>query len=521
MSTQVEIDKRLIAVNSASSLAAMLINIFVLVWLQQYLLRRISAEEYSLLPVVYAVMAFVPVVTTVMTGGIGRYVVEAYAKGNRERVSEIVSTMVPLLIGLAVFLGLLAAPFILNVDRILTIAPERVDEARLMLGILFLSLMVKLVLEPFSLGLYVKQRFVMINVITLIGEIVRVILLGVLLFGMGTKVLWVVVASVGAEQTSLAVRIFFSQRLVPALRMRWGGFKSSIARELVCFGGWIAIGKIALVIRQRADIIVLNKLATAVDVNCLYLGTIADNQIRNTIAHVTNPLSPPLVAMHAANDRSRLRNAYLRGCKYGMWASLFVATPLIVFREEVFQLYLADAYTQYAAAGTVTAISLLGLSIVATNQMIWRIAAAVGDIAPLKRRLVMVQLANLALTIYLVGVHQMGAIGAALSSLIMAIIAVPFLYFPEACRLTGLKRRDWIRRTVLPGYLPAMASALVLLPLQSIFRPHSWLALALSGAIGALVYLLCLLRFCLEQNEKRDAKRLFSQAMARLGLIKS
>jgi O-antigen/teichoic acid export membrane protein len=521
MSTRVEIDKRLMVVNSASSLAARLISVFILVWLQQYLLRRISPEEYSLLPVVYAVMAFVPLVTTVMTGGIGRYVVEAYANDDGERVSAIVTTMVPLLCGLALSIGMLAALFIWKVDWLLTIAPERVDEARLMLGILFLTLLVRLVLEPFSLGLYVKQRFVLINVITLVSEVVRLVLLCVLLFGLGTRVLWVVVASSAAEMTSIGALIFFSRLAAPELRLRRGGFRGAIARELVSFGGWTSLGQIARVIRQKADIIVLNKLATAVDVNCMYLGSLAYNQIRTMVGRVTVPIEPPLVAMYAANDTPRLRSAYLKGGKYVIWASLFVATPLIVFREEVFQLYLGGAYDTHVAAGAVTAIVLIGLSLASANEMVWKIARAAGDVGPLMRRLCTVQLANLGLTIYLVGVHRMGAIGAALSSLIMVIVSVPLLYFPEACRLTGLRWSDWIRRTILPGYQPAVVMGFTLHFLQSAFRPQSWATLASCGGVGALVYLFWLLRFCLEQSERRDAKRLLAQALSRVGLIKS
>jgi O-antigen/teichoic acid export membrane protein len=521
MTAGVEIDKRLIAINSASSLAARLISVLVLVWLQQYLLRRISPEEYSLLPLVYAVMAFVPLVTTVMTGGIGRYVVEAYANDDGDRVSAIVTTMVPLLTCLAVGVGLVAALFIWKVDRILTIAPELVAETQLMLVILFLSLMVQLVLGPFSLGLFVRQRFVVINAIALGGEIVRLAMLCFLLFGLGTRVLWVVVASAAAELAALAVTIIFSRRVVPELRWLRGGYSRAIAKELVSFGSWTSLGQVARVIRQKADIIVLNKLATAVDVNCMYLGSLAYNQIRTALGRVTAPLEPPIVAMYAAGDMLRLQRAYLKGGKYVVWTTLFVATPLIVFREEVFQLYLGEAYAAHVAAGAVTALVLLGLSLASANDMVWVIARAAGDVGPLMRRLCMVQLANLGLTIYLVGVHEMGAIGAAVSSLVMVAIAVPFLYLPEACRLTGLKKRDWIRQTIWPGYQPAVAAALALILLKLVFRPQSWLALGLCSAIGGVVYTLYLLRFCLDANEKRDARLVMHRILERVRLIKS
>lgn len=521
MTPRVEIDKRLIAINSASSLAARLISVFVLVWLQQYLLRRISPGEYSLLPLVYAIMAFVPLITTVMTGGIGRYVVEAYASDDSERVSAIVSTMVPLLAALAVCLGSLAAIFIWKVNSILTIETGRVDEARLMFSILFASLLVRLVLGPFSLGLFVKQRFVLVNVIALVSEVVRLGLLFVLLFGFGPRVLWVVVASAVSELASFGITLLLSRSLVPELQICRGGFSRQIAKELVSFGGWTSLGQIARVIRERADIIVLNKLSTAIEVNCMYLGSLAYNQIRTTMGRVTAPLDPPLVALYAANDNARLRDAYVRGGKYVMWASLLVATPLIVFRNEVFQLYLGEAYAEHVTAAVVTALLLLGLSLASANEMVWKIARAAGDVGPLMRRLCLVQLANLILTIYLVAVHRMGAVGAALSSMLMVAISVPLLYLPEACRLTGLQRRVWLRRTLVPGYLPAVVSGGALLVLQTVVEPESWTALLLCCAIGCLVYVVFLLGVCLERSERRDLRTLSSRAMVAVGLIKS
>jgi hypothetical protein len=71
---KVTISKRLVAINSASTVARHLVSITVLVWLQQYLIRRIPAEEYSLLSIVMAVIVFAPLLSTVLTGGISRYV---------------------------------------------------------------------------------------------------------------------------------------------------------------------------------------------------------------------------------------------------------------------------------------------------------------------------------------------------------------------------------------------------------------------------------------------------------------
>ena len=60
MADPVEIKKELVAKNSFSFLVTHILNITVLVWLHQYLLRRVGVEEYSLYAVIAAVIAYAP-----------------------------------------------------------------------------------------------------------------------------------------------------------------------------------------------------------------------------------------------------------------------------------------------------------------------------------------------------------------------------------------------------------------------------------------------------------------------------
>jgi hypothetical protein len=87
-----EISKRIVLINSASSVATQVLHFSVLVWLQQYLLRRISPEEYALYPVVMAVMVFSPLLTVFLTSGLGRFVVVAHARDERQ-VTQIVQPL--------------------------------------------------------------------------------------------------------------------------------------------------------------------------------------------------------------------------------------------------------------------------------------------------------------------------------------------------------------------------------------------------------------------------------------------
>ena len=321
MTAGVPISKRLVLINSASSVAAQALSVTVLVWMHQYLLRRISAEEYSLLPVVMAVMVFMPLLSTVLTAGLGRYVVEAYARGDERRVTQIVSTMFPLLLGTALIVVAIGWTFAWHAHRVLTVAPDRVWDARLMFGLLMFSAAVRLPLTPFGLGLYVHQKFVLSNLLHVCAEFLRIGLLFVFLLGIGTQIKWVVVASVTSQLCHLVVLTLISMRMMPSLRFRPREIRRRMSRELTSFGAWSVLAQLSEMIRNAANPLILNKFATAVDVTCYHLGEVPFQQIRQASSLVQRPLMPVLTAMHATGDAERLRNTYLRFGPRCSWRS--------------------------------------------------------------------------------------------------------------------------------------------------------------------------------------------------------
>ena len=112
MSSRVEISRKLVLFNSASSLVALGLNVTVLDWLHRFLLKRIGTEEYSMPPVLYSIMMFAPLLTTMFTNGLVRYTTKVYTAGDTHRVTQIVSTMSLILLGVVlvvVFIGSLVA----------------------------------------------------------------------------------------------------------------------------------------------------------------------------------------------------------------------------------------------------------------------------------------------------------------------------------------------------------------------------------------------------------------------------
>ena len=506
MDTQFEISKRLVLVNSASTLVRRIASMTVLLWLFQYLVKRIDKDEYALYPVLMVVVNATPVLTTIMVAGLGRYVTEAYAQGDSRRITQIVSSIFPKLALGALGLAILGAVLTWKVDSILTVAPEYVHDARIMLALLFSSAALRVLLAPFVLGFYVRQRFLARNLIGLGAEFVRISLLLILIMAIGPRVLWVITAMVSANLLELLVVAVVSRRLLPALRLDRTAIHKEVARPVLAFGGWTVLGKLTAIIRDLSDPLILNKLATSTDVNSFHLGSRPDVYLRQTYLAAGASAEPVATALAATDQLERLQVLFLRFCRYSLWTLLVAAVPLVVFRQEFYALYLDEKLPELPTTPLVMTLLLARIPFIFPNATTGMMAVARARIRAASIRALGLELANLALTLYLVGVHGMGAVGCAASSLTIAILGSPLLFWTLGLDLTELRWRPFLTRSLAPGLVPALVAAPIWLAARSYGAPTRWSELLILGAIGGLAYGVALFAFALRPEDRKDLR---------------
>lgn len=510
--SRIEISKKLVLINSASSAVVLVLNLTVLIWLQQYLLKRISPDEYALLPLVMAVMAFSPLLTMVLTGGLGRYITVAYARGDDDEITRICSTMFPLLLaggGAFLAIGWFAA---WHIDSLLEINPDYLGDARLMMALLVFSAAIRLPLAAFGSGFVVRQKLMLQDMIDVGCQLVRIALLFALLFGFGAKVMWVTVALVTSELLNLAISTPLSIRLVPAQRVRLKLFSSSLARELTGYGGWGVVNQLGEIFKQTMDPIILNRFSSSLDVSMYYLGGIVPRQLRLMMGPLTRPFIPVLAAFHATGDISRLRNTYLRTARYQAWVSILVAIPAGVFGNELMLLYVGD---RYATAGLVLALLLLVGVLNSFNALGVAVAAAIGEMRGIAVRMFCVQLASIGLGLVVVWQFQQGAVGLAVVSVVTTLILESIVVWSYCRRLVSADIRVWIAEVVAPAVAPAILPLVFCIVCNEFSLVHSWLSLIYLSAASALMYVLLIYLFGLRPTDRIDLATMLNSALKR------
>lgn len=517
MDSRVQLSKRLLLVNSASSVLRRILYVFVLLWVNQYLLRRIGPEEYSLYPLLVGVMFFVPLLSMFLTAGLGRFVTEAYALGDDEKVTSIVSTMAVPLLGLAALCLVAGLAFAWHVGRILTIPPGRLWDARIMLGLLVCCTALRLPLVPFEFGLYVKQKFVLQNIIGLLIEVVKVILLFSLLFGVSTRVLWVVVVEVVAQFLSSAIMVTVSLKQIPAMRFSVHRIDWSITRQIMGFGGWSLVINTAAFAQRMLDPLFLNKLAMLTDVTSYHIATMPTRHIQAFAAVGAAPLLPQLITMHATGRHEQMRRLYLRGGRYGLWVVLCITLPAMVYCRELITLYLGPEYIETAFVMILTLVTAMwGFS----NWMLSHLCQAMDQMRPLAARIAFLQVLRVGLILYFVGWLGMGALGMAGAGLIAAV-AYGAISLPLGWRLVGVRAGQWFSEVMVKGSVPGAVALLVWLGLEILYPPSTWVTLGLCVGAGLLAYLAVLVFYSFDTYERTRLREAISGIAGRYRTLRA
>ena len=384
---------RRLAVNSIAAVSSEILGMIALLWVNQFLLRRIGAEEYALVPVVTSLMFFGEFLRTIFTSGLARFMVEEDTRGNDAGVTRIASSMIPVLGLVALFFGLLGALAVWKIDRVITVDPANIGSARLMLGLMVATFCLSIATMPLSAGLYVKMRFVEHYLVDLSMEMLRIALLLGLLFGIGPEARWVTVALCISGITGIVIWLVYTRAILPSARFEASAVSLDCVKTLLSFSMWTSVQSFTQFVQSAAPALLLNRHGTAIDVSSFYLGNLPNLQIQKLVQVVAVASTAELTALYATKGEAALRPLYYTGGRYFLWGSLFLVPPLVAFSEQLITLYVGGEFLQ-AALVMVVVFAIYPFSF--ASSMYHRIAYAVGRIRAYNMYSVLLSLAALA-----------------------------------------------------------------------------------------------------------------------------
>ncbi len=471
--------RRNLVTNAVVNWAGFAAQVVVTFWLAPVLLHGLGTGRYGIWALVESVLAYLTLFDLGVAASVVRYVARFEAARDQDGLNRVFSTSVCIFLVAGGLVLALAALGALAGGRLFSLPPALAAEGRGLLLLLGLNLAAGLPLSVFSAVLDGLGRYPAKTAIRTAALVVRVpLFLWVVRAGGGLVPLGFVITGLNLlEHLAMAVATFAS---LPGLRFSFALADRATFRAIRGYSLDAFLAMIAGRISFQTDALVIGACLGPGPIAFFALAAKLVEYAKASLRTATTVLTPAVSALEARGDLAAIRALLLNSTRYVLWLILPIQFGLLLLGRPFLANWLGSA--TYADASYPTlAILALPLSLAISQSVSGRILYGMGRLRWFARLLLVEALANLGLSIVLVG--PLGIEGVAWGTAVPNLVA-NLLVARYVCRTLGVRVRTYVCRS----FLMPLAAGLPLaagwwLAARSIDL-SGWAALLATGAAG-------------------------------------
>ena len=427
-----------------------------------------------------------------------KYVAEYHAKEDTKQVNEVINTTFFLFLGVGVIaaIGLLVFGE-LFLTSLFNIPAELIDEAKMIVYIVSISMLLRFPMGVFGGVLWGLQRYDISALIGIIISIPRIVLI-VAFLSMGYGIVMLVAIETLINVIGLILSTYYVKRFLPSVNIKPLHFKKKMITTLLSFGGAVFIMQVCGIIILQTDQIVIGAFLTMGAIT-FYAAAFKIYLLVRRIPELVLPsIFPAASELDAKQDKNALQALFIRGSKYTTAAFLSVVIPVIILSKPILTVWMGH---DFASMYLVLWILLAGLFFNINHLVSLQVLQGMGKIRKVMILHVVWAISNLALSIILV--QKIGLVGIALGTT-LPLIPLEFFYTKEAFKVLKVSWRTYLYECLLKIYPQAACATIILYIMVQLYYPSTLIEVGLYGLIGVSVYFLMFYISGLEESERKD-----------------
>ena len=321
-----------------------------------YITSVLGDARYGVWVIVFQTINYFSLLDFGLEKALVRFISKYVGQKASDRISRVLNTtfVLYLVIGSVIILGAwLVSTLLFGYFKISDPALEA--EGRQALIVIGVYMGTRLYLLPFAGSLGGFQRFDIANMLYIVEDIVRTLVM-VALLSTGHGLVLLATAILGVSLVRQIVAIIWSRALHPEVRFSLGDADKSTALELfdysrVTFGitlGWMVI--------YNTDSVLLGLMTSAAAAGIFAPAAQMMLYLRNAINVVATPLTTAVSQLEAQGNMEAIRRLYLKGVRYAAYFSFFASVGVMMFGKYFIDLWLVDEFFGAAEVMRILAI---------------------------------------------------------------------------------------------------------------------------------------------------------------------
>lgn len=420
-------------------------------------LHALGETDYGIYNVVGGVVALFTVISGALTTAVTRFITFEMGKGSEAQLNKVFSTAVNVQLLLCAIIIILAEPIGLwFIDNRMTIEPDRIPAARLVMHFSLLSFVVNLMSVPQMASITAHEKMSAYAVIGILDGCLR-FAAALLLSRSGSDRLVMYAALMCASVIAVRVAYGIYCRLhFPECRYRFI-FDKSLVKEMFSFAGWSFIGSSSGVLRDQGGNLLINLFFGPAVNAARGVAVQLNNAIQSFITNFMTAVNPQITKSYAAGDHVYMFSLIRKASRMSFYLLFILALPVLFNAEMVMSIWLKEVPEHSALFVQLFLIFTLSESI---SQPLITSMFATGNIRNYQIVVGGLQLMNLPVSYICLRYGASPESTVVVAIVISQICLAARLYMLK--NLSGLSVRDFLTRVYLN--VLSVAAAAVLLP---------------------------------------------------------
>lgn len=341
MTSYKENNKR-IAKNTLMLYIRMFFILIVGLYTSRVVLGALGEEDYGIYNVVGGVVAMFTMISGALNSAVSRFITFEMGKGENAQLNKVYSTAVVIQVILSVIVVVLAEPIGLwFIDNKMTIAPERIPAARIVLHFSVLSFVVNLMSVPQMASITAHEKMSAYAYIGILDGVLRLAAALAIAYSSSDRlVLYAALMALAVFLVRFAYGLY-CRRHFPECRFRMV-FDKALVKEMFSFAGWNFIGVTSGVLRDHGGNILVNlffgtSLNAARGIAVQLSGT-----VQNFVTNFMTAVNPQITKSYASGEREYMLSLVRKSSRMSYYLLLVIMLPVFFTTDYLLEIWLKE-----------------------------------------------------------------------------------------------------------------------------------------------------------------------------------
>ena len=331
-----------IANNTLMLYVRMLFMMFLGLFTSRIVLSALGETDFGIYNVVGGVVSMFVVISGALNAAVSRFITFEMGKGTGAQLNKVYSTAVTIQIILSLIVVMMAEPAGLwFIGHKMTISPESIPAAKLVLHFSLLSFVVNLLSVPQMASITAHERM---SAYAYIGILEGVLRFAVALMIRNSSSDRLVYYSFLMAMSVVAVRFaygYYCRRHFEECRYR-PVFDKGLMKEMFSFAGWNFIGVTAGVMRDHGGNILVNLFA-GLKVNAARAMAIQLNgAVQSFVTNFMTAVNPQITKSYASGERDYMISLVMKSSRMSYYLLMILVFPIMFNSDFLLELWLKD-----------------------------------------------------------------------------------------------------------------------------------------------------------------------------------